>query len=134
MVQYYQNQAVPFCTRGLWMRRIKGLLSPRNRRVVVWCFAVFCYVFFQAVLYGQTPTRQSFTDTPWEHLTLEGALALAVAVQYRENRAKEAVARELATQAAQAIERATNMMADVTKALERLASKVEECPVKLGRN
>jgi hypothetical protein len=69
-------------------------------------------------------------ETPWQHLSLEGALAIAVGVQYRENRQKEAAATALSRDAAAAITRATEIMSNVTKALEILTEKVEECPVK----
>ncbi len=113
------------------MRTLKRVIGS-ERRLVVWAFGIGFYVLFQALLYGQgtSMSTQQATDTPWEHLTLEGGLALAVAVQYRENRGKETEARQLAAQAAAQIEKATGMMADVTRALERLSNKIDECPAK----
>ena len=103
------------------------MLRKERWRMILWIMIVFLYVGAQAFLYGQGPLTQvgRSSDTPWEHLTLEGALALAVAVQYRENRAKEEVARQLAVDAAAAITKATGMMVDVTGALERLCDKID---------
>ena len=103
--------------------------------LVLWICISFLYVFGQAVLYAQDrPTQQGDAgpETPWQHLSLEGALAIAVGVQYRENRQKEASATKLSTDAAAAITRATEIMSNVTEALERLSNKVEQCPVKLA--
>jgi len=99
-------------------------------RIALWLVLVLLYIGAQAVLYGQDSLTRAgaVSDTPWEHLTLEGALALAVAVQYKENRAKEAVARQLAVEAAAAITKATAMMVDVTAALERLCNKIDGIP------
>jgi len=108
------------------VRRILG-----KRVIPLWILLAGFYIFAQAALYAQD--RQSPTpgqDTPWEHLTLEGALALAVAVQYRENRQKEAASTKLSTDAAAAITKATEIMEQVTAALERLSGKVERCPVR----
>ena len=98
--------------------------------MALWMIIVFLYVGGQAYLYGQGSAPQSNmpSGTPWEHLTLEGALAIAVGVQYKENREKEAVARQLAVEAAAAITKATNMMVDVTAALERLCAKIDDLP------
>ena len=106
------------------MRHLRRLFSPE--RIFLWLLcAFFFYVLGQARLYGQLSVSPASAETPWEHLTLEAALALAVGVQYRENRQKEAIARQLATEAAAAIAKATQMMVDVTQALERLNQKVE---------
>ena len=103
------------------------MLRKERWRMGLWLIIVLLYVGGQAYLYGQgvSPQSSAASDTPWEHLTLEGALALAVGVQYRENRAKEAVARQLAVEAAAAITKATSLMVDVTAALERLCSKID---------
>ena len=99
----------------------------KETRMALWVLGIGLYLVCQINLYGQdsSAVKSVVADTPWEHLTLEGALALAVAVQYRENRAKETVARLLAVEAAGAITRATAMMVDVTGALERLCSKID---------
>lgn len=105
----------------IWMRR--------ELRLALWVLGIGLYLVCQVALYAEespVPSRV-VSETPWEHLTLEGALALAVAVQYRENRAKEGVARQLAVEAAAAISKATTMMVDVTGALERLCLKVDAC-------
>lgn len=111
-----------------------GKRREAGGRIAIWLVLILLYVGAQALLYGQSSAAEAgaASDTPWEHLTLEGALALAVAVQYRENRAKEVVARQLAVEAAGAITRATTMMVDVTAALERLCTKIERldnCPM-----
>ncbi len=112
-------------------------MKQSRRGRVLWVSIVFCYVFFQVALYAQDQrtdlgnTQQS--STPWEHLSLEGALALAVGVLYRENRSKESQAAQTATSAAAAITKSTDTMEAMTKALERLTGKVENCPVRLGQ-
>jgi hypothetical protein len=94
-----------------------------------WFFvAVFGYLAVQTVLYAEETAHPQVAETPWEHLTLEAALALAVGVQYRENRAKEAMFSKMASDASAAIERATQTMLQVTTALERLAEKVDDMP------
>ena len=112
------------------MRLIKRLYGP-ERRMSLWVLGVVFYISGQALLYGQVPTAQTpETQQQWEHLTLEGALVLAVAVQYRENRAKELVARQIASESATAIAKATALMGDVTSALEKLSNKIAACPAK----
>lgn len=104
-------------------------------RGAIWFGIAFAYFSAQCLLYAQDRAAQQqqwpSTPTPWEHLSLESALAIAVGVQYRENRAKEAAATKMATDAAAAIQKATSIMEQVTAAMERLASKVDQCPVRI---
>ena len=113
------------------MRLLRRLCSE-ERRMSLWVLGVVFYISGQALLYGQVPTAQTpETQQQWEHLTLEGALVLAVAVQYRENRAKELIARQIASESSAAIARATTLMGDVTMALEKLSNKIDGCPAKV---
>jgi len=104
----------------------------RFKGVVLWICIAGLYIFGQAALYAQdrSPTQTSTEETPWQHLSLEGALAIAVGVQYRENRQKEESSVKLSSDAAAAIARATEIMENVTGALERLSGKVDQCPIR----
>ena len=106
-------------------------MQPPLRRLFLWLGIAFFYVLSQAALYAQDRTVGARTDTPWEHLTLEGALLVAVAVQYRENRKRDESTIKLATDAAAALASATKVMESVTANLETLSLKVAECPVRL---
>lgn len=99
----------------------------RKRTAFLWLFIV-CYFPAQVFLYGQDHAPSGSTLTPWDHLTLEGALVIAigalstvVTVQYRENRKKD-------QDWAAALARVTEVMVQQTEALERLSEKVEKCP------
>jgi hypothetical protein len=93
------------------------------------CFGLaVLYVSGQAILYSQDRIQEppAVGATPWDHLTLEGALVIAigalasvVALQYRENRSKEAMNMKLATDAATTIAKATSQLELVAAALER---------------
>lgn len=113
------------------MKMVRGILGTRG--LSLWVFIAGFYFFAQAALYAQDRqnSAQQTADTPWEHLTLEAALVVAVGVQYRENRQKEVAATKMATDAAGAIARATEIMENVTEALERLTGKVEQCPIRV---
>ena len=70
-----------------------------------WWYVCLVYFGAQCLLYSQvikTADNGTSSQTPWEHLTLESALVIAVGVQYRENRAKEAAAIQMAKDAAAA--------------------------------
>ena len=97
-----------------------------------WWYVCLAYFGAQCLLYSQvikTADNGTSSQTPWEHLTLESALVIAVGVQYRENRAKEAAAIQMAKDAAAAIQKATLIMEATTTAMERLSQKVEACPM-----
>lgn len=105
------------------------------RMWLVWlAIGYFCV---QSLVYAQDHRQQAQTgqageQTPWEHLTLESALAIAVAVQYRENRAKEAAATSRDRDMSAMIAKATAILEQATAALERLSERVDQCPVRLG--
>jgi hypothetical protein len=101
------------------------------KRVFLWIGIALFYVWAQAALYAQDRSSPQTHDTPWEHLTLEGALIIAVGVQYRENRARELNTLQMAKDAAAAMASATKVMESVTTNLEKLSSKVDACPVRL---
>lgn len=96
-----------------------------ERRFALWVACILIYGCTQAVLYGQTPTNGQASGTPWEHLSLEGALALAVSVQYRENRAKEQTAKELATEYREALTKVMGMVGDLVQAVDRLSGRID---------
>lgn len=97
---------------------------------VLWLTISSVYLLGQSALYAQDNTTPYEEKTPYEHLTLEAALLLAVGVQYRENRKKEDQAAIMSKDAAAAIARATEIMENVTTALERLTVKVEQRPIR----
>lgn len=97
-----------------------------------WLVIAITYFLAQAVLYSQDRAQAAGApaSTPWEHLTLEGCLLVAVGVLYRENRAREANTTKLAVDAAASQAKAIELMENVTQALERLAEQVAN----LGRS
>ena len=103
--------------------------------IALWIFLALFYVSGQAFLYGQDRSEPHDLSqppvTPWEHITLEGFLVFVVGTQYRENRQKEAMSIQMSKDATAAIARATEIMENVTGALERLSGKVDACPAKI---
>lgn len=101
-------------------------LPRKKRSTLSWFLIAILYFACQAILYAQDRSAATSPATPWEHLTLEGALLLAVGQQYRENRSLQAANMKLATDSATALANATAKFEAVVNALERVSERVSQ--------
>lgn len=100
-------------------------MPQKKRSYFPWFLIAILYFASQAILYAQDRSAAN-PATPWDHLTLEGALLIAVAAQYRENRNLQAANMKLATDSATALANATAKFEAVVNALERVSERVSQ--------